>query len=74
MAQIHDARALAADPDKAEGPIAPKLEGLAHLERTVRLEDGLRYNEPPDWYFPVRHFLGAMLLDSGRPNEAELRK
>jgi tetratricopeptide (TPR) repeat protein len=49
-----------------------KLEGLAHLERAVRLEDGLRYNEPPDWYFPVRHFLGAMLLDSGRPNEAEV--
>ena len=48
------------------------LEGLAHLERAVRLEDGLRYNEPPDWYFPVRHFLGAMLLDVGRPNEAEV--
>jgi hypothetical protein len=48
------------------------LEGLAHLERAVRLEDGLRYNEPPDWYFPVRHFLGAMLLDSGRPDEAEV--
>jgi hypothetical protein len=48
------------------------LEGLAHLERAVRIEDGLRYNEPPDWYFPVRHFLGAMLLDSDRPNEAEV--
>ena len=48
------------------------LEGLAHLERAVRLEDGLLYNEPPDWYFPVRHFLGAMLMDAGRPNEAEV--
>jgi len=48
------------------------LEGLAHLERAVRLEDGLRYNEPPDWYFPVRHFLGAMLLDAGYPKEAEV--
>lgn len=48
------------------------LEGLAHLERAVRLEDGLRYNEPPDWNFPVRHFLGAMLLDDDRPNEAEV--
>jgi tetratricopeptide (TPR) repeat protein len=48
------------------------LEGLAHLERAVRLEDGLRYNEPPDWYFPVRHFLGAMLIDAGYPNEAEV--
>lgn len=48
------------------------LEGLARLERAVRLEDSLRYNEPPDWYFPVRQFLGAMLLDAGRPNEAEV--
>ena len=48
------------------------LEGLAHLERAVRLEDGLRYNEPPDWYFPVRHLLGAMLLDAGYPDEAEV--
>jgi tetratricopeptide (TPR) repeat protein len=48
------------------------LEGLAHLERAVRLEDGLLYNEPPDWYFPVRHFLGAMLMDAGRPDEAEV--
>lgn len=48
------------------------LAGLAHLERAVRLEDSLRYNEPPDWYFPVRHLLGAMLLDAQRPNEAEV--
>jgi tetratricopeptide (TPR) repeat protein len=48
------------------------LAGLAHLERAVRLEDSLRYAEPPDWYFPVRHFLGAMLLEAGRPNEAEV--
>jgi tetratricopeptide (TPR) repeat protein len=48
------------------------IEGLAHLERAVRLEDSLRYNEPPDWYFPVRHYLGAMLLDAGRPSEAEV--
>jgi tetratricopeptide (TPR) repeat protein len=48
------------------------IEGLAHLERAVRIEDSLRYNEPPDWYFPVRHYLGAMLLDAGRPSEAEV--
>ncbi len=45
---------------------------LAHLERAVRLEDGLLYNEPPDWYFPVRHLLGAVLLEAGRPAEAEV--
>lgn len=48
------------------------LEGLARLERAVRLEDGLLYNEPPDWYFPVRQYLGAMLLEAGRPDEAEV--
>jgi tetratricopeptide (TPR) repeat protein len=45
---------------------------LAHLERATRLEDALPYNEPPDWYFPVRHYLGAALLDAGYPEEAEV--
>ena len=48
------------------------LVGLAHLERAVRLEDSLRYAEPPDWYFPVRHFLGAMLLEADCSKEAEV--
>ncbi len=58
------------------GEIAAKrgktLEALARLERAVRLEEGLLYNEPPDWYFPVRHLLGAVLLEAGRPGEAEV--
>lgn len=48
------------------------LEASARLGRAVRLEDGLLYNEPPDWYFPVRHFLGAVLLEAGHPEEAEV--
>jgi len=44
---------------------------IAKLERAVRLEDSLPYNEPPDWYFPVRHYLGAALLEGGFPVEAE---
>ena len=43
---------------------------IAKLERAVRLEDGLAYNEPPDWYYPIRHSLGAALLEAGRPDEA----
>ncbi len=35
------------------------------------LEDTLTYNEPPDWYYPVRHTLGAVLLEAGAPAEAE---
>ncbi len=44
---------------------------IAKLDRAARLQDGFRYNEPPDWYFPVRHYLGAELLDAGRAAEAE---
>lgn len=43
---------------------------IDHLDRAVRLQDGMVYNEPPDWYFPVRHYLGAELLEAGRPREA----
>jgi tetratricopeptide (TPR) repeat protein len=45
---------------------------IAHLDRAVRLEDGLSYNEPPDWYISTRHTLGAMLLEAGRAREAEV--
>ena len=45
---------------------------IARLDRAVRLQDSLLYNEPPDWYFPVRHYLGAALLDAGYPAEAEV--
>ncbi|MGI9327920.1 MAG: hypothetical protein ACR2PZ_22060, partial [Pseudomonadales bacterium] len=46
-------------------------DAIAHIARAVRLEDGLLYNEPPDWYFPTRHVLGAVLLDAGQAGEAE---
>ncbi len=36
----------------------------------VALEDGLDYNEPADWFYPTRHYLGAALLDADRPEEA----
>lgn len=41
------------------------------LREAVRLQDGLRYSEPPDWIQPVRHALAAALLQSGRFDEAE---
>jgi tetratricopeptide (TPR) repeat protein len=46
-------------------------EAISHLERAVRLQDGTMYNEPPEWFFPVRHYLGAVLLEAGLPGEAE---
>jgi tetratricopeptide (TPR) repeat protein len=44
---------------------------ISHLERAVRLEDGLVYTEPAEFHYPPRHALGAVLLEAGRPAEAE---
>jgi len=44
---------------------------IARLHRAILLEDNLIYNEPPDWHVPARQALGAVLLDAGRPAEAE---
>jgi tetratricopeptide (TPR) repeat protein len=41
------------------------------LEQAVALEDGIPYNEPPVWHQPTRHVLGAILLEAGRPADAE---
>jgi len=37
----------------------------------VKIEDKLNYNEPPDWFFSVRHHLGAAMIRAGKYNEAE---
>ncbi len=44
---------------------------VAALTKAVSIEDGNRYDEPPDWLQPVRHALGAVLLRAGRAEEAE---
>lgn len=44
---------------------------IALLSEAVAIEDKLNYNEPPDWFFSVRHHLGAVLMEAGRFNEAE---
>lgn len=46
-------------------------EATEALTEAVRAESNLRYNEPPDWKLPPRQFLGALLLDAGKPDEAE---
>ncbi len=46
-------------------------DAIDQLERAAALEDGLTYGEPPEWTIPVRHDLGAVLLDAGRPSVAE---
>jgi tetratricopeptide (TPR) repeat protein len=44
---------------------------IALLQNAVKLQDSLKYNEPPDWFFPVREPLGAVLLINGNNAEAE---
>jgi tetratricopeptide (TPR) repeat protein len=58
---------------KARIALAEGRRGTARiaLREAVTKEDGLAYNEPSDEFFPVRHLLGAALLDAGRPAEAE---
>jgi len=45
--------------------------GLAELREAVKLEDALRYDEPPPWILPARHSLGATLMAARRYPEAE---
>ena len=46
-------------------------QSIALLKQAVAIEDNLNYNEPPDWFFSVRHHLGAVLLKAGKYKEAE---
>ena len=47
-------------------------DAVAHYRRAVEIQDGLDYDEPPSWYYPVRESLGAALLRAGQAAEAEL--
>jgi tetratricopeptide (TPR) repeat protein len=40
-------------------------ESIVLLEEAVEIEDALNYNEPPDWFFSVRHHLGAVQIEAG---------
>jgi tetratricopeptide (TPR) repeat protein len=44
---------------------------IAALEKAVGREDQLRYAEPPDWFVPARHALGAVLLRVKQAGAAE---
>jgi len=45
--------------------------GIAELREAIKLEDALKYDEPPGWLIPIRHSLGAALMRNGRYAEAE---
>jgi tetratricopeptide (TPR) repeat protein len=44
---------------------------VAMLREAVAIQDTLKYGEPPDWFFPVRESLGALLLMNGDATGAE---
>lgn len=46
-------------------------EALRELNEAIEIEDDLIYMEPPEWIQPVRHTLGAVLVDAKRYQEAE---
>ncbi len=79
--------AIAADSEPADNPVpAITMHVLAgeialrsgsadgavdHFAAAVALEDEMLYEEPPLWYYPIRHSLGRALLEAGRPADAE---
>ena len=66
---------VAISQDALEGELAASRKqwdaAIAALQKAVEVQDSLHYNEPEDWYLPMRHALGAVLLEAGKPAEAE---
>jgi tetratricopeptide (TPR) repeat protein len=44
---------------------------IVAFEAGVAIEDQNNYTEPPDWAQPMRHYLGAALLEAEHAAEAE---
>jgi tetratricopeptide (TPR) repeat protein len=60
---VLDARTL-----EAQGKLP---EAIEVWKKAVALNDTFVYNEPADWYYPVRESLGGALLRAHKPAEAE---
>ena len=60
----------------AEGELEYRRGNYQHafdlLYKGVALDDSLQYDEPWGWMMPVRHALGALLLEQNRLAEAEV--
>src|SRR6185436_4447590 len=46
-----------------------KRAAIEFLKKALEVEDSLNYDEPEDWYIPVRESLGAALMMNGDPAE-----
>jgi tetratricopeptide (TPR) repeat protein len=60
---VLDARIL-----EAQGKLP---EAIEVWKKAVALNDTFTYDEPADWYYPVRESLGGALLRANKPAEAE---
>lgn len=54
---------------EVEGDSALALDSLG---KAIDVQDELYYNEPPDWYFPIRESLGGLMLRNEQYSEAEI--
>ena len=61
-------RVVAAEIASAQGD---RDVGIRALEEAVKIEQRIPYDEPPGWILPVRHSLGATLMQVKRFAEAE---
>ena len=52
----------------AQGDLPRAIEAF---RSAVAIEDQNNYTEPPDWAQPMRHYLGAALLNDDQPGAAE---
>jgi tetratricopeptide (TPR) repeat protein len=46
-------------------------QAIDHWRLAVAIQDKMNYDEPPEWYYPVRESLGATLYRAGKHAEAE---
>ncbi|TNJ42891.1 hypothetical protein KFZ70_16330 [Tamlana fucoidanivorans] len=45
-------------------------DSIKTLKETVAMEDALNYNEPPDWFFSIRHHLGEVQIQAKQYEDA----
>jgi len=73
MNKAHDVFGVASHVAEARIAAAKgqKDDAVMHWKKAVEIQDSLNYDEPADWYYPVRESLGAALLADGKAGEAE---
>lgn len=45
-------------------------QAIGFLKEAIKIQDSLKYNEPSDWFFSIREYLGALLYRNNKYDEA----